>query len=226
MRNLVYSILLIGIVACSHKKEDQTMSINNLIPVVFQSKPEPRQLSHSEYMSYVENEENGLKVKKEVEDMEYTLQLKPTDYVTLFELKSKAKDEKLFNETKKEFEGLQYYTLRIQSKKFSNLLNFDGQRDDGSKLDYLAFKMQDDLKLVDGTDTLSCMIYHFERTYNITPYCDFLIAFEKSKGKGITDKTLIFDEKLFNSGIIKFKIRKEDIENIPSLIFYKNESES
>ena len=123
---------------------------------------------------------------------------------------------------------LQYFTLRIKSNRTDNLLKFDGAADGGEKLDYFAFNMQNDLSLVAGKDTLACVLHHFERTYNIAPYCDFLIAFELpvKNNSQVEDKIFIFEDKLFKLGTIKLKIKKEDLHKVPTLIYKKNESES
>lgn len=227
MRKIIFISLSLSFLFSCSEKAKESFTFSDLIPSIFVSSSSSAKVaSPAEYISFIENEENGLRVTKEIERIRFTLQYKPLDLAVLSELKGKSKDEKLFRKTRKEFEGMQYFNFRVESSTGPDLLKFDGTIDDGTKMNYLAFEMQKDLFLVDGLDTLPCRIFHYERTYNIAPYSDFILAFEESAKNNKHDKTLIFEDRLFNTGTIKLKIRREDILNVPTLIINKNESES
>ena len=57
---------------------------------------------------------------------------------------------------------------------------------------------------------------HFERYYGSAPYINLMIGFENKNN--VCDKTIIFNDIVFNNGIIKLTIKKEAIESIPELI--------
>jgi hypothetical protein len=191
----------------------------------------PELLESGDYIKWIENEENGLLVKKTLGDFTFSLQYKPLDYVALSHFKrSNIKNEE-FEKKKNEFEGMQYFTLRVQSASNKNFLKAGIQSKDEeyARLQYFAFNMQNDLTLIDGKDTLKCVLHHFERTYNITPYADFVIGFESgNKGSQLTnnDKVLIYNDQVLNLGTIKIKINKQSLNRIPTLIYNTNEPKS
>ena len=77
--------------------------------------------------------------------------------------------------------------------------------------------MQNDLFLVRDQDTIPCSLYHFERTYNIAPYCTLLLGFDK-KFKKFSSYQILYVDRLFSNKIITFNFLKESFERIPKLI--------
>lgn len=74
-----------------------------------------------------------------------------------------------------------------------------------TRLSYLDFHAKDDLELITGLDTLPCISYHFERTYDMVPYNAISIAFKKAKTEKKADNVrLVFNEKVFGIGNVNF----------------------
>jgi hypothetical protein len=114
---------------------------------------------------------------------------------------------------------MQYYNLRIELKDGTGELLKHGATsaaDYKGRVNYFAFAMQNDIKLVEGDDTVPCLLFHYERAYDVAPYGTFLLAFPLPKNSK-TDRTLIFTDHGFNKGIIKFFYRGADINNQPQL---------
>lgn len=158
----------------------------------------------------VEDRENGYVREKKIENFTYTAYQKPTEYLLAKARIEKGNDSLSAND----FEDLQYFDLRIRVEDFNQeFMKYDlsdaGQYKD--RVNYCAFNMQNDLKLVEGKDTLRCVLFHFERTFNTVPYGHFLLAFEKGSIKTNTIKTLIFRDGLFNNGILKFSFQPKKI---------------
>lgn len=110
-------------------------------------------------------------------------------------------------------DDLIYFNFSIESRK-----NFDFSDDLQKGLNsyddfiaYLSFDMQNDFKLLCGEDTLMSVLYHFERTYGVTPYRKILMAFEKCRLDDNNIK-LVFNDKLYNYGIINFSFASEMIK--------------
>ncbi|MHB8259768.1 MAG: hypothetical protein ACYDCN_00990 [Bacteroidia bacterium] len=76
--------------------------------------------------------------------------------------------------------------------------------------------MEKDIRMVDGMDTLKCVLFHFERAYDVIPYATFLLAFPKSKFP-LAEKTFIYNDRVFNKGFIKITYTPEDLSQIPKL---------
>jgi hypothetical protein len=124
---------------------------------------------------------------------------------------------------------MQYLTFRISTPNLKSELlkaGISSLEEYNQRILYCSFQMQNDLKLLDGRDTLNCELFHFERVYNLAPYATFSLGFPLGKmecnGKQINDKTLIYDDKMFGVGRINLTIKGKDIENIPHLLISKS----
>lgn len=174
----------------------------------------------SDYIVWVNNEDNGLVKKKTIVPLEVEALYKPLDYIIANEQRTNAIDKVAYEARKKALEGLQYYTIKlgITGGKL-DVTNYEvsdnGQQQE--RLNYLSFAMQKDIKLVEGMDTLPCVLYHFERSYDIAAYRTFVLAFEKKETNKTTDKTLILDLPYFKTGPVKLNYKIADLEAIPNL---------
>jgi hypothetical protein len=176
-----------------------------------------KSLGAGEYISWVENPENGLFVTKPVGDYVFTLQYKPLPYVVMQDEKRPLKKKEMQDKTVS-FSDMQYYTFRIGtvSGKDVQRFNIDNDQQFYSRLEYFSLNMQNDLKLIDNGDTLPCLLYSFERTYGIDPRASFVIAFNKSKTPGAA-KTLMYSDQALGTGPILLSISASDLQQIPEL---------
>lgn len=175
-------------------------------------------LSPKKYIAWIESRGNGMIVEKEINNYHFSTFFRPVDYQVVKELGQSTISKETLKEKRAEMADLQYFTFRI------GLVNGNGDvlkeninepQEYQSRIEYFSFAMQKDLRLVDGQDTLPCVIYHFERSYGVAPHCNFNLAFEK--GGDIGNKTLIFDDQLLGIGRVKLTIKEEDINSIPAL---------
>ena len=174
-------------------------------------------LTTQEYIDWVDDIDHGLVAIKSVGDYHYTLQHTPIEYILLKEYKTIT--PAAFQEEKKNRNGLQYFKLQIATRQGNDLLK-RGVADANEyeqRLNYLAYQMQHDIQLVDNGDTLNCLLYHFERTYGLTPHRTVLLGFEASTRETYQDKTLIIDDKITQNGIVKLKLKANQLNNIPTL---------
>lgn len=213
------SVLLIVLFlnfACSDKSADFKMAENSDNDVSEIKTPE--KLAPMEYAAWVEDKNNGLKVEKTIEEFTYTLQYKPTEYVALMELKKDSVRSLELNKKMEEYDGLQYYTFRISTDSRMELLkkNLKEGNDYYGRIQYFSFDMQKDLKLIDGKDTLDCVLFHFERVYGLAPYATFVLGFPPTEGTN--NKTLFYDEQIFGAGKIYLTVQSKNCKKLPSVI--------
>lgn len=178
----------------------------------------PEKLSPREYVAWVEDKNNGLKVEKEIEEFTYLLQYKPFEYVALMELKKETVGSLELNKKIEEYDGLQYYTFRISTDSRMELLkkNLNEANDYYGRIQYFSFDMQKDLKLIEGKDTLDCVLFHFERVYGLAPYATFVLGFPLTEGTN--NKTLFYDEQIFGAGKIFLTVQSKNCKKLPSVI--------
>lgn len=183
----------------------------------------PKQLGDREYLAWVEDTENGLKKEKKLGDYQYKVFYKPADYIVFRETingGAKTIDEQQVQKRKQELKNFYQFNFDIVSAdgKVSVLQhNLSNQEEHAARVNYFVSHAQQDFILVEGTDTMSCVLYHFEQTFGATPLNTISLGFEKKNPNTEGDIQLIFTNRLFNTGEIKFLFPKSTINNIPKL---------
>lgn len=129
------------------------------------------ELTVADYLSYINNPDNGLKVSKELNEYEFELLYKPVEYIAINEQRTVDVDEVVYQKRIGELEDLQYYTLKIQSLSGSEMMRtgIRTEQEYSNRLQYFSDIAQYDMRLVDGNDTLTCVLFHFERNYGVAP---------------------------------------------------------
>lgn len=179
-----------------------------------------KSLPRDAYIQWIKDPDNGLSTHEQTGGLKFALFYKPLDYVVLQEMTSSAVGIDSFPALRRDYEGMQYFTLTISSADDADILKhgISNERSYYDRIDYCSFRMQSDIQLVDGTDTLACRIFHYERNFQVAPYTHFSLAFEDiNKTGNVSDKTLVFHDQAFGKGIVKLKIKANDLKKIPNL---------
>ncbi len=194
-----------------------------IIALLFISCATP-EATQEELVKYVEDEGNGLKIKEEVGEFVFTLQYKPIEYMAINELGNKNGDTTGLAGTKEALSEMEQFNLTIESKdgKTEMLKNqIQNDEDYFRRIEYFSMAAEKDIKMISGKDTLPCVLYHFERSYDITPYSKMVIGFKKNAKENIEDRVISFNESILGIGTINFRVKNKDIKNIPQLIVAK-----
>jgi hypothetical protein len=194
---ILYSFILLNLLSCGNE---------NLIP--------------SDYVTWVNNSENGLLKKKTIPPLTVEALYKPLAYIIANEQRSNDISKEIYQARIEELGTLQYYTLKlgiIDEKLDVTNYEVTNNAQQQERLNYLSFSMQNDIKLIEGKDTLPCKVFHFERSYDLSSSRTFVLAFERTKSTNNQSKTLILDLPYFKTGPIKLNYKTSDLEAIPSL---------
>ena len=230
VKSFLLILLYFTLIKCSNVKEEDTSKRVIYKDISGRSFPEieretPQSMFYKEYMSWVENNKPFLSSEKTIEGLVFAALYKPTDYCILQEMDSMTYN--VFKETGKNYEGMQYFVFTIGLKDGKGDLLKSGLQNENMEFDklveYMAFAMQNDITLIDGNTELPCELYHFERDFGLRPFCNFYIGFRKQLHSDSTSKTIVYKDKLFNSGIVKINIPAERIMAIPKLEINNNE---
>ena len=81
----------------------------------------------------------------------------------------------------------------------------------------MSFKMQNDIFIVQGNDTLYPGMYHFERIYEIAPFATVMLAFDDKKFKPENEFTVVYNDRLFNKGFIKYNYSPKQLIDLPNI---------
>jgi hypothetical protein len=184
----------------------------------------PSELTRDEYIKFIEDESNGLKVSEAIGEFVFIVQYKPADYMALLEQRTAEIDKVQFLKTKEELSNLEQFNITIESKSGkAEMLKTDIRNDQEyfRRIEYFTMEAEKDFKLITGYDTVSCGLYHFERSYDITPYSKIVLGFEKKISESKEDRLISFNESILGIGNINFRIKNKDIKNIPQLVLQK-----
>lgn len=180
----------------------------------------PASLLPYDYIKYIENPKHGLNLTVSEGINEYQIQYKTPEYMIAKSEEKNSLPTDFVKKERKEFGDIEYFTLKIKTNSGEQDILKEGVKSNdqfGGRVAYFSFYMQNDLFLVRDQDTIPCSLYHFERTYNIAPYCTLLLGFDK-KFKKFSSYQILYVDRLFSNKIITFNFLKESFERIPKLI--------
>src|SRR3954471_7951859 len=175
-----------------------------------------------EYEAWVENPKNGLCVERKMNPLSFSIQYKPLEYIVIKEEKSNSIMQSKINSRSNVLKKMQYFGLRIKTAEGGDILavNSPAEQEYLQRQNYLMNDFQNDIQLVDGKDTLACALFQAVGNYGLAPYIDFMMGFETKDSIPkhiLNDKEVIVDDRVFGNGILKFIIKKEDINNTPEI---------
>lgn len=168
-------------------------------------------LAPGPYMQWVEQESNGCIRTRMISGIKLTAMHRPLEYVALKECRG---DYTLLDSMKSSFAGLEYYTLKMSASGHNKdflLYNLGSEEEYYKRVNYYTVNAQQDVYLVRGADTLPCELYHYERTYGVTPYNNMLLGFRAENGDDKMPALLHVSDRLFHTGLHIFSFEKKNL---------------
>ncbi|MFM2305512.1 MAG: hypothetical protein RLZZ367_181 [Bacteroidota bacterium] len=170
------------------------------------------------YVQYLNKPDNGLVQQKEIDGLVFKAQLLTPELMALNEIKKTEIENAEWQRVYPQYKGLMYYKITIADEHGGHIyaaLHRDGY--DGNDIEaHLNFGGQKDLLVVSNTDTAACVLYSLSKTYGLAKQLDMAAAFE-NKAKPGNDYVLEFNAGFLNRGMLKFRFKRTDIDNIPAL---------
>jgi len=179
-----------------------------------------KQLSPNDYIAWAKKSEKDLVKVKEIRGYRFTSKLQPSELLVIKNMNDIASQEELDSLNKIQ-RGIVNIVLDIGSVNNQQSLlraNITDESEYYQRVFYYTSEVQRDLYLVEGTDTLRCAFYHFEQTYNLTPVNSMIMEFERiNPDSEFEDLSLVYDDRILNTGIMKFSYKKAFLNNLPEL---------
>lgn len=179
------------------------------------------ELQPSDYVAWVDDPDHGFRQTRTIAPLEITALYKPVPYLIAMEERTNDLDPMLYDQRAEELQGLQYYTLKVAINDHSaDVTNYQVANNQAQqeRLAYLSFGMQQDIQLIQGSDTLPCKLFHFERSYDLAPHRTFVLAFDQPEElDATTERTLVVELAPFNTGPIKFNYSNTTLSSLPIL---------
>ncbi len=208
--------LTILIYSCSSVQDNDTDRL--ALSLSESGLPEKTELSPDEYMIWSGQANNFLIKEKTISEFNYKIKYLPTEQLILNDLRKSNKEITTENisQLEKEYEGMEYFEMRVQVNQYNGELakyQVTDLSEYQTRIAYMAFAMQNNISLsTEFNEHIPCKLFHFERTYGITPYTTFLFAFSKEDIIDAHNRTVIYNDELFNKGLLKFNWSFENIE--------------
>jgi len=164
-------------------------------------------LAPIELVKWVENEKNGFRHKQVIDDVVFTLQERPLEYLLCIENQGNVTREQI--ESINSSNDLLHFYLDIRPNNESvPLLMYKSENKEEyfERLRYYTTEVQSDLILVNSIDTMYPVLCHFEQNYNMAPNNILTFAFEKKELKDQRYKLIFFD-RVFENGPVEFNIQ-------------------
>lgn len=178
------------------------------------------ELPLEQLVQWVSKEENDLSKIKEISEMSYHLSYMPKECMAYMELKNKAYSEDELQKVLSYYNEMTYFNFRIELKKGQGeLLKYElkSPQQYTERISYVSFEMQKDIYLVQGKDTLLPGLYHFERTFDVAPFTTVMLAFDNKKFNPNDEFTVVYNDRLFNKGFIKYNYKPKQLIDLPNL---------
>jgi len=147
----------------------------------------------------------------------YTLTHVSPEYLAIHELGAEATSKQI-DSLKSDYSQMEYFKLKIEVAEFSDELlkyNLESATQYDERVRYCSFGISNDLSMVCGEQTVKCGLNQFERAFNAAPFVTVMLAFPKTDSK--KDVTVVFDDHLFNKGLIRFTYAAEEFCAFPKL---------
>jgi hypothetical protein len=176
-------------------------------------------LDKEAYVAVIKKNED-LKKEKTFGDMTYTCEFIPAAYNAVSRFKPEI-EKSVLKKAVEESLGFVYFKLSVKSGNLENpVLNpaILSANEYGSRVRYFNAFAQENIKLLYGNDTIKCTQYIFENPYNLKADVNLMIAFKISEKTPNRDIQLIYDDQLFNNGLVKFYYDNNELQELPEII--------
>lgn len=176
-------------------------------------------LKPTDYVQFLEEEENGFTSKQIFGDKEYTIQLATPEYLLCKELDGNISDT-IYVKRMKELKGFIFFIIKMGTTEKSRMQK-GGNRISEQQLkvnEMVSYYDQQailDIALdIDGKETLPST-YVFENNYDLSPYNTIVVGFEI--GEHYESLKLNFNDRYANIHAVRASFTKEQMTRIHKL---------
>jgi hypothetical protein len=194
------------------------------IILFYSCKATNKKVAPAEYVLFIEDEQNDYKVILEAGAYIYTFQYKPSEYIALKEMEGlNVIDTVKYRNRLHALENTVWFNVYVEAAN-SNVNpvknNLGGGMDEyNNRIAYFLNEARNSFTLYYGKDVMPQVGYNFENNYGLTPKDVMVIGFKIPDAQPKDDLTIEYNDKLFKNELLKVKITKSQLLNIPTVIF-------
>ena len=179
--------------------------------------------SHSDFLTYLAESDNGFKIRREVNDFNITMTYMPAELLALNE--SGTLEKAAFLDNMEKFKRSRTFVLSLRHEN-QNLditnYNVSNLQDYQRRISYLNFDIKQDLYIQTRTgEKIRPVLVTMENIYEIGDQKNIYMVFSEEDEAVFKSSSidLVFEDRITNTGINHFVFNKSSLENIPELTF-------
>jgi hypothetical protein len=179
-----------------------------------------KQLSPQAYLNWINSSKSELTKTGQMDEYEFSASYRPKEYLALLQLRNREVTAQNLKAAEAGYDSLYCFLFKIATADHkSDILqkSINSPSEYYSRLQYFLKDIKNDFKLVDGKDTIDCSLCQFERTYNISPYSDFELYFNRPVHKSDNDLLLIYNDQILKSGPINLLFSSRTLGSLPTI---------
>ena len=177
-------------------------------------------LSAQEFITWCADKNNKLSKSKEIADIRFDLSYMPKESMAFLELRTEQYDYPKFQQACNHYADMTYFNFKMEVIDGSGELlkyKLDSPAQYEARVKYMSFEMEKDIYLVQGKDTLRPGLFQFERIFEVAPYATVMFSFDNKKFNRNHEFTIVYNDKLFEKGFVKFKYNNGQLINVPNI---------
>ena len=178
-----------------------------------------RSMKPAEYKSWIESSESGLNKSKKIGQLEYKIQYVTREYAMILNLGPRGFSPSLnINESLENYSEDMQVIFSIKNLNGVSPLKYKlkDEMEYYARIQYLNSDVVKDFYLIkENGDTVECSFVHAERDFGIGPELNLTLAFQEQNPD--YDFQLCYNDRIYNNGMVKFTMRKENLLDLPEL---------
>lgn len=214
-----FAIVIIAVVSCHSREAKEQLNEESEETTEVKNYTEEK-VTVQEFVTWCADKNNKLCKSKDISDIRFNLTYMPAPSMAFLELRTETYDFPKFQETCDHYAEMTYFNLKLEvidgtGELLKYKLQSPAQYD--QRVKYMSFDMQKDICLVQGKDTLLPGLFQFERIFEVAPYSTVMVAFDNKKFNRDNEFTIIYNDKLFEKGFVKFNYKNKQLINLPNI---------
>lgn len=177
-----------------------------------------KELAPKDYEAYFADESSGMVKEQMFEHMHFKMACVTP---TLLAIKRSLGNYTLVNNYLNETANMSYFIFKIQSDKKEDpfKIGINDEKQYGERVNYANTNIQRDFKLEYNNRVFDCRSVLFEPGRGVADGIVFSLVFDDLNliKAVLSDVKLVYDDKLFGLGTMKFNFKKEQLEALPKL---------
>ncbi|MDP1801743.1 MAG: hypothetical protein Q8L81_10345 [Bacteroidota bacterium] len=178
-----------------------------------------KSLASDDYIKYLNSKDGGLINLKEFNDIVFKAKIQTPEMIALSYSSGSEMNQIKYKKDLQDHKGQINFIVLIEDANSNKKVKeaVVTKETYGQILAYGNTGLKDDFKLIQGVDTIYCSLVIVEPANSLQPIVRIALSFSGVNSLSESDLTLIYNDKIFNQGPIKFNYSKSTFQNIPDL---------